>query len=171
MQTTTDPASLSNLRDIVEPTPIPGWPPAPGWYVVLALLTAGLGVGLFLWLRRWRADWYRRAALAELQQLASDPALRQTPAKMLCEIQELLKRTALVAFPREQVAALTDTRWLEFLDRTSGLREFASESGRRLINAVYAPSAANNLTIADTDSIVQLSRTWIERHRVTLTPE
>ena len=171
MQTTTDPASLSHLRDIVEPTPIPWWPPAPGWYVVLALLSAGLCLGVFLWLRRWRAGWYRRAALAELEQLAVDPALRQTPGKFVCEIQELLKRTALVAYPRAQVAALTDTRWLEFLERTSGLHEFTSESGRRMVDAVYAPGAANNLTSADTDSLVQLSRTWIERHRVTLTPE
>ncbi len=171
MQTTLDPARLSNLRDIVEPPPIPWWPPAPGWYVVLAVLIGGACVGTYLWVRRWKANWYRRAALAKLQQLASDPTMRQTPRRMLCEVQELLKRTALVAFPREQVAPLTDNRWLEFLDRTSGMQEFTGGSGRRLIEAVYAPNSADRLTIADTDSVLQLSRSWIERHRITLTPE
>ena len=62
-----DPGSLSGLHDIVLMPPPGWWPLAPGWYVlgaVLSLLAAWWG------LRRWRhyrANRYRRAALAELR--------------------------------------------------------------------------------------------------------
>ena len=35
---TPDPYSLDNLRDIVEPASIPWWPPAPGVWLLLALV-------------------------------------------------------------------------------------------------------------------------------------
>ena len=77
-----DPASLDNLRDIVVPPSVPWWPPAPGWWVVFALLT--LAIAVFAW-RRWRAwhaNAYRREALRELQAATS-----------AAEVAEILKRT------------------------------------------------------------------------------
>ena len=91
-----DPASLDNLRDIVEPPPIPWWPPAVGWWVLLGLVVVMAAVvGLLAW-RKWRAGAYRRAALSELES-----------AHGMAAIAETLKRTALAAFPRTDVAALS----------------------------------------------------------------
>ena len=47
-----DPASLENLRDIAVPPPVPWWPPAPGWWVVMAVLAIAVIVVAF---RAWRA--------------------------------------------------------------------------------------------------------------------
>ena len=96
-----DPARLQNLHDIVVPQPVSFWPPAPAWYVVLGLVLMGI-----LWLvgrsiLRYRRNAYRRAALAELQTLPADGPSAAP------RIAALLKRTALAAFPREQVAGLT----------------------------------------------------------------
>ena len=33
-----DSGSLQNLNDIVIPDPVAWWPPAPGWYVLAAIL-------------------------------------------------------------------------------------------------------------------------------------
>src|SRR6516162_5592547 len=79
---------LSQLHDFYQPAP-PSWmPQTVGWYVVFAILTA-----LLLWfcirvLQRWIKNRYRRDALRELQ---------LTPVDRLSEI---LKRTAMVTWPR-----------------------------------------------------------------------
>src|SRR6516164_6756645 len=99
--------SLDRLHDVVAPSPVAWWPPAPGWCWVVAgvvLLLFVLLVKLFI---AWQHDCYRREALAEfaLQEAAlKDPARR---AAALPALWELLKRTALAAYPREQVAMLT----------------------------------------------------------------
>jgi Domain of unknown function (DUF4381) len=55
-----DPTSLKNLFDIVVPPPVPGWPSAPGWFVVGAvLLVLGFWVAWRAW-RHWRAAAYRQ---------------------------------------------------------------------------------------------------------------
>ena len=33
-----DPGSLQNLNDIVLPAPVPWWPLAPGWWVLIGLI-------------------------------------------------------------------------------------------------------------------------------------
>ena len=96
--------SLDRLHDIVMPAPIPWWPPAPGWYAVLAvLLMAAVWIAWRLW-QRWLADSYRREALCLLS-MAKDAAT----------IAELLKRTALAIVPRQTVAAMTGHQWVDWL--------------------------------------------------------
>ena len=58
-----DPGSLQNLNDIVLPDAVAWWPPAPGWYAVLAVLLALLLWLSFRALRAWRRNIYRRQAL------------------------------------------------------------------------------------------------------------
>ena len=104
-----DPASLANLRDIVTPPPVPWWPPAPGWWFLLSALgLIAVLVAVHGW-RRWRADAYRRAALREL-----------CAAESVASIAELLKRAALAASPRTQVASLTGSAWVKWLAETGG---------------------------------------------------
>lgn len=44
---TLDPTSLDRLHDLVLPSSVPWWPPAPGWYGVLGLLV--LAVAWLTW--------------------------------------------------------------------------------------------------------------------------
>jgi len=79
---------LDQLQPIIQPEPVPFWPPAPGWWVLLALVPL-LGYGL------WRArvllpkkaarenaeqplDPLRQAALIELAQLPGPGCNRST---------------------------------------------------------------------------------------------
>jgi hypothetical protein len=103
-----DPADLSNLRDIVVPPAVSFWPPTPGWWVVGAACLAAAAFAIAAVVRHHQRNAYRREALREL---ASADAR---------DMSSILKRAALAAFPREQVASLSGPAWLAFLDRTGG---------------------------------------------------
>jgi len=137
-----DPADLSNLRDIVMPPAVSFWPPAPGWWVVGAACIAAVGFAIAAAVRHHRRNAYRREALRALD--AADAP----------DISAILKRAALAAFPREQVASLNGAAWLAFLDRTGGTA-FAN-------TALLALTYGGN---GDRDAVVAQARHWIERHR------
>jgi hypothetical protein len=144
-----DAASLDRLHDIITPPPIPWWPPAPGWYVLTAiLLVLVLGLVLRFW-RRWRANAYRREALRALDSAADVAA-----------IAALLRRTALAENPRAEIAPLTGNAWFDWLAARSpepvppAIRE-------QLVNGSYATSTASDLT-----TLRAWAARWIVAHHV-----
>ncbi|WP_035484672.1 DUF4381 domain-containing protein [Geminicoccus roseus] len=154
----TDPGSLAGLHDIVASPPVPFWPPAPGWYVVALALAMTLGWACWRTARRWRADAYRRAALAELQSAGGR-------RDQLTILPELLKRTALAAYPRERVASLSGQAWLAFLDETAAAPAFTTGPGRPLGALAYDPGLARRMSEADGDALLAAATAWIRRHR------
>jgi hypothetical protein len=152
----TDPGSLDRLHDIVAPSPVPWWPPAPGWYVLGAVGMTLLGVAAWAAVARWRRDRYRREALRELDRLPRD-------GKLVPALAELLKRTALVAFPRDRVAALTGGPWLRFLDATGSTTDFSTDPGTVFADVEYRPQ--QKLTDEQAARLIDVTRHWITGHR------
>lgn len=147
---TGDSASLERLRDIVVPDPVLWWPPAPGVYAALGL-AAVLLLACGGWaLRRRMRRAYRREALGVLKRCGAAPA----------DLATLLKRAALSAYPREQVAGLTGAGWLQWLAKT-GTRPVPPAVGDALTVSVYAGSGT-----ADMAALLAFVRSWIRRHRV-----
>lgn len=160
-----DSAPLQQLRDIHLPAAVSWWPPAPGWWLLLIAALISLAIA-FLWLRNHRRkNRYRRLALQHLhtlrdqwrqqerQQQRDDGALTQA-------INRLLKQTALAAYPRQRVAALTGADWLLFLD--SGLKQprFTEPELRALASTYQAtPQTISAAALFDA------SEYWIRRHR------
>ena len=79
---------------------------------------------------------------------------------------ELLKRAALTAFPREQVATLTGPAWFAFLDRTGRTAAFSEGRGATLENATYDSRSAASLDEAQTRELASVVRAWLAHHRV-----
>ena len=161
-----DPTSLDRLRDIVAPPPVPWWPPAPGWYWLFGFLLFLMLVLVLRSLLRWQHNRYRREALAELARHESalvDPARR---ADALSAMAELLKRAALTAFPRGQVATLTGPAWFAFLDRAGRTASFSAGCGATLENAAYDSRSAAALDEAQTRELASIVRDWLAHHRV-----
>jgi hypothetical protein len=162
-----DPASLDKLHDIVASPPVSWWPPAPGWYVLAVLVF--LVATWFIWtgLRRRRLNAYRRAALSELDALSQRAASAEEREDALRKVPELLKRTALAAWPREEVAELTGMEWLAFLDRTGGMKEFSQGKGQILPELAYGGSEIlTALTDEEIRSLTGLAERWIREHCV-----
>lgn len=145
---------LERLHGIVEPPPVSMLPQTWGWAVAAVLVAVVLAAGLVVFLRRRRATAYRRAALTELRALAPD-LLGGEPAA-LARLETLLRRTALVGFPRGDVAALTGDAWTDFLARTGG--EFGPLASRLAV-APYRPA-----TGYDGAAALAAAKAWIARH-------
>jgi hypothetical protein len=143
---------LEGLREIRLPEPVSYAPQTIGWWIVFALLLLiALYVAFRLW-RRWRRNAYRRRALAHLAAMERDGAPALLP--------RLLKRTALDAWPREEVANLSGDAWLAFLDRVYGGVGFTSGPGRVLPALAYGEPRVD-----DAPALFSLARTWIRTHR------
>ena len=143
-----DPASLENLRDIVELPPVPWWPPAPGWWALLTVaVVATLVVAFRIW-RAWRAAAYRRGALRELES-----------ATNVAAIAEILKRTALAAYPRSEVASLSGSAWSQWLTET-GSREVPRAVVEMLTSGVFGKHDQ-----ASVSEVATFAAAWVQGHR------
>lgn len=130
------------------PPPVSMMPQTAGWAIAGALLLVLLAYGLWRMVVRYRANAYRRAALAELTQAGDDPA----------QVAAILRRTALVAYDRRRVAGLQGPDWIAFLERTEGA-PWDDALRPHLLTAPYrgATEAAPDLT-------ARVAR-WIKAHK------
>lgn len=150
-----DQTDLSHLADIVVPLPAPWWPPAHGWWILAAAFLVAIAILGGTAARRHRANAYRREALAALA--AISPVA--TPAGAAA-VSAILKRTALVAYPRAQVASLTGERWLAFLDRTGRTDAFSRGPAAQLAQAAFGAP------LRDGAAALAAARRWVKQHRV-----
>jgi hypothetical protein len=151
---------FANLRPLHMPDAVSWWPPAPGWWL-LALLSIALLVWGIRALLRWRrGSRYRQTALRELEELRASLATQGDVHAFAAAANKLLRRAALVRYPRADVAALCEAEWLQFLDRTAGRALFATGTGDALTRVAYDPRAA-----CDCDALYGACRDWLRLHR------
>lgn len=158
-----DNGSLEYLNDIVLPGPVPWWPPAPGWYVLFAVLAVALVYLLGRWWNVRSQNRYRRQALAELAEIhrsQTTDALQQLPV--------LVKRAALAAWPRERVASLNGLAWHRFLDESADGGQFVSGAGATLDRLAYGTNAADKLSREDLEQVLHAVEFWLKNHVVAI---
>ena len=146
-----DPASLENLHDIVVPMPVPWWPPAPGWLFLGGLLLLLILIVLTRTALRYRRNAYRRVALTELRLAAAG-------TEPLPLVAGLLKRTAMAAYRREDVAGLTGKAWMDWL----------AETGKMTLPAPVVTALRQNLYDGgetDPKVLIDFATRWVQRHR------
>ena len=125
------------LRDLHLPEAIGWWPPAPGWWVLFALVLAGLGYLAWRWYLAWRFNAPRRYALRELSRYEAEYLEHRNPVTLGKQLSELLRRAMLAYAPREDVAGLTGEAWLAWLDEGMSVPYFHTEGGKSLLNLPY----------------------------------
>jgi hypothetical protein len=157
--------ALEGLVDIAAPPPVSWAPQTLGWAVVAAILVVALIAWLWRARRRSLANRYRTEALrllASIEPRALDP---QTRAEALPQIAAIIKRVALAAYSRGEVASLSGPAWVAFVG-TRGLRTDGIVN--TLLDDAEYRSSDTLAAIPDADvlTFVTATRAWIKDHRV-----
>ena len=155
---------LHGIDEIQIPEPVSWWPQTIGWKVLALALMLWLLYRLYRLAQRWWINRYRRAALAQLDALEMQADGRYQ--QVLANLPELLKATALQAYPRTEIAALSGEQWLAFLDSHYDGPAFSDTPGRQLLTVAYQEPSRWQLSAEDANQLITMSRRWIQRHRM-----
>ncbi len=150
---------LAQLRDIHPPASIGWWPLAPGWYVLAIIATVALLIGFFFLRRHYVNGRARRQGLRLLSVYKQQYQREANSQLIAARISELLKRVALVYFPREKVASLQGESWIQFLNDTGKGVDFTTLK-KELLEAPY-----HAMMDCDLHRLFDVTRTWIGQRR------
>lgn len=145
------------LKELSVPEPVSWWPQTTGWYIVFAIALAALGWIILKQYQRYQHNQYRRDAFAQLKIMESEPA-------KIGELPFLLRRAALSATARTDVAGLRGNDWIEWLNTSAGKELFREEDARALDDLVYADEAKGELGAAMRGHLIKASKTWMKVH-------
>lgn len=162
-----DPTQIP-IKDIHLPAAIPWWPPAPGWWLLAALILVALYQAWRLYQRsrhsprRQRERMLRaiRTSWKQLKRTHLQPTSGLTE-RGVSELSEFLRRVALALNGREQVAGLSGEAWLRFLDESIDGSDFRQGPGRLLIDAPYRRAAA--IPALQQTALIELCDRWVEK--------
>ncbi|MCJ8272531.1 MAG: DUF4381 domain-containing protein [Psychrosphaera sp.] len=148
-------AQEGQIADIHVPMEVSMWPPAYGWWIVLLLVLITLFT-VFKLVRKWRKNRVQRNfALDELK------AVNLEHYAAWQQINEIMKRAAMVYYPRTQVAALTGEKWKAFLLEGLGKKTASKmpEFDDNWLNFAYTPVVDQQ----QVQSYHQFAQVWLTK--------
>ena len=152
------------LRDIHLPGAIGWWPPAPGWWLLAALVLAGIAVyGV-----HYHRGRHKRAALRALTRVRAALEQGAEPVACLQYVSTTLRRFAMTSLGAQSTAdvpGLIGERWLEYLDGRWQRTEFTAGMGRQLLAAPYARPSSIDRTAAL--ELARLCTEWLAEQPAT----
>jgi len=154
---------LAQLHD-VQVADIKWWPPAPGWWL-LAVLMIALCVVAMLWQqrRRRRFVWVALAE-SELASLESDFDRAEITAQAaVSRLSVLMRRSAMAARGRQNVARATDEQWINIIADVGNGQGFGRQEAEMLLQAPYSGKALQDEQILQ---LLKSCRAWLQGARV-----
>lgn len=149
---------LSQLRDIHLPQTGGFWPPAPGWWLLAALLLIAITALIWLIRRRYQRNRWLRLAKTELARLERTAAKQP---QWFAEVNQLLKRVARERYPDQYPEACSGEQWqtflLEHLPKGRIARQPIAEA---LVNSPWQPEPT-----AEPAQVLDFARTWLEAQK------
>lgn len=146
---------LQELKDIHIPAVIDIWPPAYGWWLLVMLVTLGIGV-LTIWLLN-----VRKIRRAKRQTLHALQRLDSSSLDCVSQLNQLLKRVAMAYFPTQNIQKMHNENWTAFLVKTlpnNKVKDF-SASFASMQQSLYQPHLSEN---TDFPSYQQSVQSWIK---------
>lgn len=154
--------TLVALQELPLPAPVSYAPQTVGWLILAGVLLLLALWGAWRWRKRVLANRYREEAMAELDLI--EQALQLNDASSAARLPTLIKRVALTAAPRADIAALSGDAWMQWLERTLPAAGFLGAPGRLLPQLAYGSMPAADNT--ELRALLALTRRWIREHHV-----
>jgi hypothetical protein len=159
-----DSIQISGLEPLLAPEEISAWPPAPGCYLVFLLLILILAFLLFRYIRKQSRNRYRILALKQLSEIREEAGF--TPHQEdIQALNSLLKLTALTAFPREDVAALSGREWKDFLEDGYADSKLEVNQWNLLVLGTLKHPDDIQISRQEWELLLSFSEGWIRKHK------
>ena len=143
------------LKELAYPDATPFLPQTIGWLVVALIVAAVLTWLLLRTRRRWQDNAYRREALDAIEGMRADPA-------GAAQLPFILRRSALVAYERRDVASLRGAEWTGWLNESAGRELFSADAAATFDQLAYGREV---FSPAELEPLLAASREWVRLHR------
>ena len=147
---------LSSLNEISAPTQISWFPQTLGWQLLFLLFFCYLLYRIYLLIKKYVGNAYRRAAHYEMQLISTEP-------DNLKKIPLILRRTALYAYPRKLVSPQIGNDWEQWLDQECHGCDFSTQHSGVLSELAYAKQP--KLSEEQIQALKSQVMLWIKSHR------
>ena len=147
--------NTDSLRDIHLPDAISWWPPAIGWWILLALVIAA-----FIFIPKL----YRRVTYTHLNKVANitfkniidEFKVNNNDSDFIRATSQFLRQTAMSYCGRDEVAQLTGDKWVQALNSITKQEHFTPDLKQSLVNAPYQ----KNISI-DAEQLIKAVQNWL----------
>lgn len=150
---------IADLGTLYEPTRVAFTFDAPGWKWVLVLAIICLAYVLFLLIRNYMRNAYRRAALTLVQSIRVNFATNPD-AKSISELMVVLKQVSISRYGRQAVSDLHGEEWLNFLNSKSNKIDFLPHAPL-VSSALYKNELDES---GNVEGLIVESENWIKYH-------
>lgn len=152
---------LTKLEDIDWIDSINPFPLAPGWWIIIIILTVLISKALVSYVR-WLI--FKRSYQGEVyyQLVAMQKNLNNITAhKIALKLSELLRRLVMFENSRLECASLEGEDWLKWLREHDKNNFNWVEKGKILTQGIYAPPGQENITLKDLHSLIDATKKWV----------
>lgn len=143
-------ATLNQLKNVHLPDSISIFPLAIGWYIIITIVII-LIIFACIKLKQKKYNNQVKQIYALLAKIEADKTNRQ-----LSEVSILIKRVAIMKFPKLNVHTMFGEKWLNFLDEVGKTNNFTNGDGRYLLD-IY-----QNKPIENPEQFFVVVRQWLK---------
>ena len=149
--------TANNLRDIHLPDAISWWPPAIGWWILLALIIIAF-VFIPKLYRRMTYTPLNKVAHITFQNIVTDYKNNNDESAFVIETSKFLRQIVMSYCGREEIAQLTGDKWIQTLNSITEQDYFSSEIKQTLLNAPYQKSIS-----IDAEQLINSVQNWLNQ--------
>ncbi|MFK5986851.1 MAG: DUF4381 domain-containing protein [Pseudomonadota bacterium] len=139
---------LQALADIHLPDPIIWWPPAPGWWIVVLASIVFVYISYRLINKKLKQSQFRKQAKIELHNIQRYWKKQQNLVLSAASLSVFIRRISLTEQElrckqkpnqnfRSDIASLSETQWLAYLQQQPGMQKIGSDYKELLIQLPY----------------------------------